>query len=262
MNQHDEEDAPTNGYEKLARDLEAAARLWRDFGKTAEEVTAGWESGPRSPALEPSGGARYEDCFDPSCVECPNPAGEEAERQHKHAVPSDPTGEAVLRPEEFAGRYRKLVAEVAALNDAAYWVRRIVKEAVPAARTSTPARVDESREELSRAGWCVSCYRVDKRCEPVATQVSKRTGNTETVYSDYCWWCGRFIAEWRDILGAQGLPPIELVRLHHTHGKRVTEAKVIEAMSKVADRAKDKRKRTHDEIQADITDRRGHRLAG
>lgn len=245
------EDAPSNEYERLARALEDTARLWRDYGAKADEVTRGWESGPRSPALEPSGGARYKPCDEQNpCTDCPHP------------VPSDPTGEAALEVEELAQRHVQLLAAVKATTNDTYWMRRIVKEAVPAARLAIPAQVNESREELSRAGWCVSCYRVDKRCEPIATQVNKRTGKTETVYADFCWWCGRFVAEWRDILGAQGMPPIELVRIHHTHGKRVTEAKVVEAMAKISDRAKDKRRRTHDEIQADIDDRRSHRLAG
>lgn len=254
----------TGGFdlERLAQGLDEAARLLRDHGKRALEVTEAWEQGPRSAPTEPSGSWRYEDCTDPSCVECPNPEGSTEERLHKHPLPSDPTGEAVLVFEAQAAFHAHLVEHANQLDEHAHHVRRIIKSAVPAARTATPVKVDESREEVSRAGWCVSCYRLDKRCEPIATQVNKRTGKTETVYADFCWWCGRFVAEWKDILGAQGVPPIELVRLHHTHGKRVTEAKVIEAMARISERAKDKRKRTHDEIQADIDDRRAHRLAG
>lgn len=253
--------------ERLANQLEETARLWREHGKRALDVTEGWEQGPRSPAMEPSFGWRYEDCWDRHCVECPNPASEdEHEWGHKHARPSDPTGEAAFVTEDQAQSRALLVAQVAHLDDAAHRVRKIVKTAVPAARLDTPSKVDESRDEVARAGWCVSCYRVDKRCEPIATTVNKRTGKTENVYAEFCGWCGRFVAEWRDILGVQGLPPIELVRLHHTHGKRVTEAKVLEAMAKVRgvgeDRVANRKRRTHDEIQADIDDRRTHRMAG
>lgn len=56
--------AGMNRYEREAEDIEEAARLWRDYGKRAEEVTKGWESGPKSPPLQPSRSARYEQCVE------------------------------------------------------------------------------------------------------------------------------------------------------------------------------------------------------
>jgi hypothetical protein len=72
--------------------------------------------------------------------------------------------------------------------------------------------------QVANEGWCVSCWRNDKRCEPIALRPSG-----EPYYKDLCRPCG----EWKAEHGT--VPPLSILRLRHD-GRRVTQKDVENAL--------------------------------
>lgn len=248
MSKHPVKAAPADEYERLARECDATAKLLRSHGRLVAERTAGWKTGPRSPALQPSSGARYEPCDDracapectnPVCKECPNPDSDDpADRlhvhlKHSHLLPSDSVGEHVADQappgaERLNAEYR---VNLALASRALHRIRTITKQACRDTRDDAVTVKEETREEIAAAGFCVSCYRVDKTLNPIAKIPDRRSTSGERVlYAEFCRWCGDFVGEWKHIIGVQELPPIELVRVHLSPRKRVTEKQTIEVL--------------------------------
>lgn len=72
--------------------------------------------------------------------------------------------------------------------------------------------------QIATEGWCVSCWRNDRTCNPIAL---RPTG--EPYYKDRCRPCG----EWQAEYGQD--PPMSILKLRHD-GRRVTQADVDEAL--------------------------------
>lgn len=63
-------------------------------------------------------------------------------------------------------------------------------------------------------GWCISCHRDDRWCEPISDNYTAKK---------LCRWCG-------DFAGAHGfLPPVDILRDRH-QGKRITKQRVEQAI--------------------------------
>ena len=69
---------------------------------------------------------------------------------------------------------------------------------------NTPGAV-ESAAVTVPLGWCESCWRDDRRHEPIGS----RPGGTAPYYAKMCGWCGRFKAAHRR------LPTVEQIRKYH-----------------------------------------------
>lgn len=68
-----------------------------------------------------------------------------------------------------------------------------------------------STDEIVANGWCASCYRLDARLTTIDTDT-----HHNRFYARYCRWCGMYKAEHRRE------PPLEILRIRHTHGRRVS----------------------------------------
>lgn len=196
--------------ERIAEQLIDTANLIRQHGQRALTVTEGWKPGAKTANIDPDrGGDRYESVF------MPNSVGKQI--RFLVRVPSnDPTGETVIAERDVPSdaMNAELVELLGQINTSAYNVRVIVKAAVPQA-THLHKIGKETGADVAIAGWCRSCHRDSRYCEPVATRPdgSRR-------YSDFCNWCGEWAAAHK---GEE--PPLELVKLRH-EGRRITSAMV------------------------------------
>jgi hypothetical protein len=187
----------------LADDLELAAKLLRSTGVQALRTTEGWMLGPRSPNLNPSaGGQRHDGPADPDDT---------------RPLTSDPTGEMVLKVDKVGMLHGELLAGLTFLHDAAPQVIRVVRLACPDHAAFTLAANEMTATQISAAGWCTSCWRVNGHHTPITT---RRNGTRR--YRDSCNWCG----EWADAHDGRQ-PPLRLLELH-LQGKRITKRLVDE----------------------------------
>lgn len=74
--------------------------------------------------------------------------------------------------------------------------------------------------QVASEGWCVSCWRNDRKCEPIA---KRPTG--EPYYKDLCRGCGEWKAEHGQV------PPLAILVLRH-NGRRVSTKDVAKAIEK------------------------------
>lgn len=229
-------------FDVFAKELEETAQLWRKYGRRARTVAREWVAGAKGVSLEPSRGAIYEACTDPQCVEwqdvlcvddaCPEQveARQHTHRvgvTHSHPVPHDAVGEAaVAGADRVSDRLHRLDRARQLIAPLAREMRGIVRETCPQATGLQKVTLD-TEADIAGAGWCVSCWRDNKHTEPRAVD-----GKGRTIYANFCRWCGDFVGAHRDVLGAQGMPPLELVKLRH-QGKRVPSGKVTKALDRI-----------------------------
>lgn len=74
--------------------------------------------------------------------------------------------------------------------------------------------------QVAAEGWCVSCWRNDKTCNPIALRPNK-----QPYYKDRCRPCG----EWKHEHGQD--PPMSILAMRHA-GRRVTTADVAMATAR------------------------------
>lgn len=155
------------------------------------------QRGPSSANLDPDrGGHRHDHIRD-------------ADGVFLARIPIDPTGEAAITPDRAAHALGELddlldelhavVLDLAGLHDE--WAPR------------SPKRVSD--DDGFARDWCLSCWRIDRTCTPVA-----RRSDGRAYYRGMCKWCGELRAELR--LGVGQLPPRSLVEMH-LQGKHVSE---------------------------------------
>lgn len=204
--------------ERIAEQLIDTGNLIRQHGKDAIRVTEGWKPGAKSANLDPDrGGDRYE------TVLMPNSVGKQVRFMVR--VPSnDPTGETVVGERDVPSdeMNAELLAHLEQIHAGSYNIRVIVKAAVPQG-TRVHKITAETGADVAVAGWCRSCHRDNRYCEPVAT---RKDGSKR--YRDYCNWCG----EWAAANKGQE-PPLELVKVKH-EGRHVTQRMVEHASRKKA----------------------------
>jgi hypothetical protein len=164
---------------RVAATVRVAGELFEVHGALMLQLTHDWSAGAKAANLDPdSGGNRWEPCGDPTCQECP------------HAVPSDPTGEAVLALRrgdlavELQGRLERVVADCQWLRDMAHVLAPIVP----------PSTMNDKDDR-----WCSNCLR--------AGLANPRWRATE------CRNCYEFRLAWK-------VPqPLSLVKCRHMRGK-------------------------------------------
>jgi hypothetical protein len=127
---------------------------------------------------------------------------------------SDPTGEAAMEPDRAA-------TALAVVDDA---VARVATAAATLATELTawsPMTAGIDRPDPSSVtaplGWCVSCWRDDRRHEPIGT----RPGGTAPYYSDLCGWCGRFKKAHKG-----ELPTPEQIRKYHAKTSQAPDREI------------------------------------
>lgn len=145
-------------------------------------------------------------------------------------VPNDSTGEAAVHQDPTGLTLARYRSALGFLLDNALDLRDLLGDLLPrqpntriepCSTCGTPRTVDSKRRrdlvdaDVVNAGYCKSCWRNDKRLEPIQT----RRPNGARYYKEHCRWCGSFRAEW----GIE--PPLALVVLRHTYG-RVTPEQV------------------------------------
>jgi hypothetical protein len=173
---------------RTAAQIRTAGELWEMHGDLMLATLEDWKAGAKAANLDPnSRGNRYEEC-DVPCEHCPHP------------VPSDPTGEGMLRARAELGD--ELQKRMTRMVDDALWLRdtaHVLAPIVPPSTMNDPSDL-----------WCSHHLRLGL-CEP-------RHRN------DLCRYCGDFLALWKV------RPPIGILRDRH-QGKRITEARVKEALA-------------------------------
>lgn len=180
-----------------ANALATAERLRRD-GEVAWARIRSWQTGTRSPSLDPlTRGWRHDSNGEP--------------------IPNDPTGEAGTQPDDLRHVHDHYVDLLAKYNAIGGELDRLTRQAVPKpVTTSATDSVD-----LAADGWCVSCHTDNRFCEPITEDRGVR------VYENLCRWCGTF----RRTEGV--LPPLELLRARH-EGRKVTTLMVRRALARRA----------------------------
>lgn len=174
----------TSDLPRVSAAIRTAGELLEVHGELMLTLTADWAAGAKAANLDPdSGGNRWETDSNGDVW----------------AVPSDPTGEAVLHARaDLAGNLRTRLERIHA---DALWIRdtaHVLAPIVPPSTMNDPSDL-----------WCNHHLRVGL-CEP-------RWRN------DLCRWCSDFMALWKV------RPPVSLLRDRH-HGKRITEATVKAAL--------------------------------
>lgn len=141
---------------------------------------------------------------------------------------SDPVGEAAVRPDFAANDLAQIVRRAERfVQDVGHLLGLAEAYPVHAAELDKP----EPDDEVGTV-WCRCCWKVDKRCEPIAIQ--EKTGRP--YYAGLCRWCGRT----RAALGFD--PPTWMVE-KHLEGERVTPGDHELARAKAPAKAKGKRRR-------------------
>lgn len=212
---------------QTAATVRLAGELLEATGYRALHVTESWRLGPSSANLQPHGGWRNE----------PVTYGDGT--TEIVPIPSDRTGEAILKPDQLAGEHDKLRALITRIGHDADELVFMLRRAVP-----SPLAVlrpdDLTLAQVSAAGWCTSCWADGCHQSPVSMRP-----NGERRYRDHCLWCGEFIAAHNGVK-----PPLELLQARH-RGDKITQAMIDQAFANLddekrqakADRKKAKAKR-------------------
>ena len=140
---------------------------------------------------------------------------------------SDPTGTVAAtavdrgRDPQHHRRLRQLLDQLATTSRL---VVDLLAQTNPALTVRPVHPIDES---VADDGWCISCHRDDRWCEPISSHYSGKK---------LCRWCG-------DFAGAhQMMPPLDIIRDRH-RGKRITKQRVEQAIQEHRADAKRKRRK-------------------
>lgn len=141
-------------------------------------------------------------------------------------VPADPTGEQAARSDATSMLHAGLRVRLGLVERYVDEVRHLLLDLVPnqpnvrltncgecggpKPTLKSPSQVKTAVDVVAE-GWCRSCYRLDKRLEPIETDSQLRR-----YYREHCRWCGGFRAEH----GCE--PPLELLRRRHIFGRRIS----------------------------------------
>lgn len=181
--------------------LRMAADALERSGVTTWTTTNAWSRGASTASYDPEAfGNRWE----------------EDEEGTVWPVPSDPTGDAALSPEQRHAHesYRAHLDVALATADA---IILDVENGTPRKKDHLPDR-DRLAAQVAAEGWCSSCYRNAARLEPQAMHP-----NGTVRYAGACRWCHDFEQEY----GRK--PPLDLLRKRHA-GQRVTESDIGKAL--------------------------------
>jgi len=195
---------------RIAATMRLAGELLDAHGHEAWRTTLEWQTGAKTASYNPDPtGQQSANCSTPPCPDCPHP------------VPSDPTGEAAIH--RTPTHHRDLIRGVEAGYKAAVEIITRVNATNPALTVRPALQLDAT---VADDGWCVSCHRDDRHCEPISENYTSRK---------LCRWCG-------DFRGAHGfLPPVDI--LHDRHqGRRITKQRVDEAVRELARSNRKKRR--------------------
>lgn len=171
----------TSDIPRIAAAIRTAGELLEAHGELMLTLTAEWATGAKAANLDPDGRRnRYEDCGDPTCQSCP------------HAIPTDPTGEAILNARtDLHAELRRRLDRI--LTDA-HWLRdttHVLAPIVPPSTMNDPGDL-----------WCTHHIRI---------------GLAEPRHrKDLCRYCSDFLALWNV------RPPVSILRDRHD-GKRITD---------------------------------------
>lgn len=84
---------------------------------------------------------------------------------------------------------------------------------------------DLQASQVATEGWCVSCWRDDKNCTPIALRPASGDAIARPYYKDRCRFCGA----WKNEHGQD--PPLPLLQKHHA-GRHITTSDVEQALKK------------------------------
>jgi len=183
-----------NDLPALAANAQVTAERLRRDGEVAWARIRSWQTGTRSPSLDPNTrGWRHDSDGEP--------------------IPNDPTGEAGTQPDDLRHVHDHYVDLLAKYNAIGGELDRLTRQAVPKPITTSAA----DSVDLAADGWCTSCHRDNNYCEPVGMNKGQK------VYNDVCRWCGDFRREHKQV------PPLALLRARH-EGRRVTLTMVERAL--------------------------------
>lgn len=181
----------------LATVLHRLTTRTRQEGGKALEVTRSWADTIRAASYgDDKGGNRWE--LDPLTLEL-------------HAVPDDPTGEAVVEPDLVAQLHDRLHSLYRQMRKVAADIENIYDQASPDPEKH-PRIPDDGLDEDR---WCSSCMQDRGRLVPVAVH-----GDGRVRFKGLCRWCHDFIADY----GRRPTP--ELIRKHHAPYVNVTETDI------------------------------------
>lgn len=187
----------------LAVVAERITQRVRMEGAKALTTTRSWADTIRAASYgEDKGGNRWE--IDPLTLEV-------------HPVPDDPTGEAVIAPDDIAQLHDRLRRHHRELRKVIAEIENIYDQASPnpALHPRRPdAEIDEDR-------WCSSCKQDRGRLTPVAVHNDGRVR-----FKGLCRWCHNFITEH----GRRPTPG--LIAKHHTPYVYVTETDIERALGR------------------------------
>lgn len=189
----------------LARGLGRA----RAEGDHSLKVTRSWAEVIRAASYgDDKGGNRWE--MDPITLEV-------------HPVPDDPTGEAVVDPDELVKMHDHLKDLYRKIGGLLHEVEHIYDQTNPDP-AKHPRRPDD---ELDPDRWCTSCVQDRGRLTPVAMHPPTEDHPHGRVrFKGLCRWCHDFIADY----GRR--PTASLIRKHHTPYVNVTETDVARALGR------------------------------
>lgn len=183
-----------------ARGQQASEALNR-AGTTAWETSEAWKRGASTANYDPEvGGNRWE---------------QDSEGQ-VWAVPSDPTGDAALTPEQVHA-HEELVAALDTYLKSADRIVELVAMATPRKLNQISDR-DRLAAQVAAEGWCASCYRNGGKLQPQAMHPDGRV-----KYQGSCRWCKEFEQEY----GRK--PPLSLLEKRHA-GRSVTLDDIAKAL--------------------------------
>lgn len=133
--------------------------------------------------------------------------------------PSDDVLEDRREDRRASGKHQQLRSDVRVATEALMRIRFLYAEVNRPTIKSLPAK-EMQLAQVATEGWCVSCWRDDRWCEPIA---KRPTG--EPFYKDRCRFCG----QWKAEHGQD--PPLVILQKRHA-GQRITQADVEKALGK------------------------------
>jgi len=138
---------------------------------------------------------------------------------------TDPSGEGATQPDHAAARHRRYIRCLALVSKLEAELYHLAKNQ-PAEASERPSLDDDPHGPGE--GHCISCYRLDRRHEPIAMHTDGRKR-----YKDKCRFCGDFRATTVDPENdPDGYDPsLEMLEAWHAPGKIVTEDMVKAAKS-------------------------------